>query len=252
MQTLHVLLNRMKAIRLLFLMVVAWQVLPASVSAFYNPSTGRWPSRDPITEMEIINSIDQILDEQIDVQSFMHGLTRAQVDRNLYGFVRNDPASKSDIRGLISFSSSCTPQQQKDITAAFNDYCKRISTCWFRKCLMRNYSYDIRKKCEANNLHVICHQTETFWNACQGTCGYTHWTRIVDGKSIIHLCPDGLSEGGGCGPLGCTIIHEMVHTAGAWGEHYPQKAEACLGCLPPLFPGGPPAEDADRAGRCCQ
>ena len=38
----------MKTVRVLLMVALAWLALPASVSAFYNPSTGRWLNRDPI------------------------------------------------------------------------------------------------------------------------------------------------------------------------------------------------------------
>jgi len=62
----------MKLIRVLLLMTIAWLAVPASVSAFYNPSTGRWLNRDPIEEKG--------------------GL-------NLYSFVVNGPANLVDADG---------------------------------------------------------------------------------------------------------------------------------------------------------
>src|SRR6266705_2837487 len=40
----------MKTIRVLFLVVLGWLAMPVSLWAFYNPSTGRWLSRDPMGE----------------------------------------------------------------------------------------------------------------------------------------------------------------------------------------------------------
>jgi hypothetical protein len=45
----------------------------------------------------------------------------------------------------------------------------------------------------------------------------------------IRLCPGAVEEGT-CGPLGCTLIHEMTHQEGHSGETVPRFAEKCLGC----------------------
>ncbi len=41
----------MKTTRVLLLLALGWLVMPASVWAFYNPSTGRWLNRDPLARM---------------------------------------------------------------------------------------------------------------------------------------------------------------------------------------------------------
>jgi hypothetical protein len=69
----------MKTIRVLFTIALAWMALPASVAAFYNPSTGRWLSRDPVDE-----------DGGFD----------------LYGFVNNNPPNATDSLGLV-IETSC-------------------------------------------------------------------------------------------------------------------------------------------------
>lgn len=78
----------MKTIRVLFLVALSWLALPASVSAFYNPSTGRWLSRDPVNEPG----------SQVSVRG------RKTFDRdeemNLYVFVANRPVSTVDAFGL--------------------------------------------------------------------------------------------------------------------------------------------------------
>ena len=44
----------------------------------------------------------------------------------------------------------------------------------------------------------------------------------------IRLCPDGWTPG--CGPLGCTLMNEMTHQLGFFGESKPDAVEKCLGC----------------------
>ena len=57
------------------LFLIAWLLLPQTALPFYNPSTGRWISRDPIEE---------------------------QGGKNLYGFVANDALNKYDRDGRIA------------------------------------------------------------------------------------------------------------------------------------------------------
>ena len=59
---------------------------------YYNPNTGRWPSRDPIEEMGGIN---------------------------LYGFVANDPIDNFDVLGLAGFFFDGTGNNRKSGTNVF-------------------------------------------------------------------------------------------------------------------------------------
>ena len=62
----------MRTKRLLLLLALGWLTLPSSVWAFYNPTTGRWFSRDPVEE---------------------------QGGLNIYGFVDNGPVGGIDVLG---------------------------------------------------------------------------------------------------------------------------------------------------------
>ena len=55
------------------LLLIAWLLLPQTAHCFYNPSTGRWLSRDPVAE---------------------------KGGKNLYAFVANSPVSSVDPLGL--------------------------------------------------------------------------------------------------------------------------------------------------------
>jgi uncharacterized protein RhaS with RHS repeats len=61
----------------LALALTAWILLPETGQSFYNPSTGRWISRDPVEE---------------------------EGGKNLYGFVNNAPGDASDWLGLACCS----------------------------------------------------------------------------------------------------------------------------------------------------
>jgi len=61
-------------------------LLPLSVSAFYNPTAGRWLSRDPIGE---------------------------KGGNNLYGFVANEPITKFDSDGRFFWLlTGCSPKKR--------------------------------------------------------------------------------------------------------------------------------------------
>jgi RHS repeat-associated protein len=69
---------------------------------YYNPSTGRWLSRDPVTEL----SFNQLVLGPL-------GLNSSE-ETNLFGMVRNDPPNELDILGL---QCKCGP----DVTAAVHN-----------------------------------------------------------------------------------------------------------------------------------
>ncbi|MEI7693856.1 MAG: RHS repeat-associated core domain-containing protein, partial [Verrucomicrobiota bacterium] len=69
----------MKTNRVLLVLALLGVTLVQNAQAFYNPSTGRWLSRDPIEEVG---------------------------GNNLYNFVGNDPVRRIDPLGL--FFSSCS------------------------------------------------------------------------------------------------------------------------------------------------
>jgi uncharacterized protein RhaS with RHS repeats len=69
----------MKTIRVLLLTALAGLSFQAHVSAFYNPSTGRWPNRDPISE---------------------------RGGKNLYAFADNTPITHIDLDGRASWHST--------------------------------------------------------------------------------------------------------------------------------------------------
>jgi len=93
----------MKPKRFATVMMFACAILFAThtAQAFYNPSTGRWLSRDPIEE--------------------------AGSD-NLYGFVGNKPVSTTDLLGLV-IETSCDP---------IDDYLKSLGITYTRT---ENYLY---------------------------------------------------------------------------------------------------------------
>lgn len=97
--------------------------------AYYNPSTGRWLSRDPIGEpgfqaLQMAKGNYQVGPVPVAQQS-SRWVSRDPIGEkgglNLYGFVRNQPVSLFDVLGL---ECKCGP----DITDAFYGYLRSIVT----------------------------------------------------------------------------------------------------------------------------
>jgi hypothetical protein len=65
--------------------------------AHYNPSTGRWLSRDPLVEAAFFSNFSR-KDSQFSDQDFYFA-------SSAYGFVRNDPISLLDYKGLLEGAS---------------------------------------------------------------------------------------------------------------------------------------------------
>jgi hypothetical protein len=113
----------------LALALVAWLLLPQTVHSFYNPSTGRWLSRDPIAEpgFELMANRSQNRTKPQEQVHFQKGLAELLTARpalalriqdrirkldassntepfsiagNLYIVVQNDPVSQIDVLGL--------------------------------------------------------------------------------------------------------------------------------------------------------
>jgi RHS repeat-associated protein len=89
---------------------------------YYNPSTGRWISRDPLG--------DPAFPHQNRARVFSESHVRPQDDLLLpaYAFVRNDPAGRVDLFGLRGFCGKCGPDATTavdsvlaDVVAAFKD-----------------------------------------------------------------------------------------------------------------------------------
>jgi hypothetical protein len=92
---------RKKAIRVLLMVVLTWLALPASVSAFYNPSTGRWLSRDPAADPGAVSK--RFLEDSPKLEF------RPWLQHNLMQTARNDLLTRYDYLGL-DHRQSCCPE----------------------------------------------------------------------------------------------------------------------------------------------
>jgi RHS repeat-associated protein len=70
------------------LALVGWLLLPQTGLCFYNPTTGRWLSRDPMIEAGCRTLARQ-------------GRLNGVLEQNSYAFVANDPLRKWDLLGMI-------------------------------------------------------------------------------------------------------------------------------------------------------
>jgi RHS repeat-associated protein len=145
----------------------------------------------------------------------------------VYAYVDGNPMFFRDPLGLIKFIG-CRRGDDDLITQAFNDYCSRIAKPDFTACMCDKPSIPggLKRSCSDNSLTVRCFYEEE--GSCQSTdknvsCG---WSLPLG--SVIRICPGAWTPT--CGPMGCTLMHEMTHQLGHPGEKWPKKVEKCLGC----------------------
>jgi RHS repeat-associated protein len=139
-----------------------------------------------------------------------------------FSYVLGNPINYEDPLGLLVFKG-CTPSQETDIAKAFTDYCGRIKGASFKTCMCKQPSIPsgLNGLCGDPSLRVQCELTGS--GRCSGSCAWS----IPFGRTI-HLCPDAALRI--CGPLGCTLMHEMTHQLGHPFETLPRQSERCLGC----------------------
>jgi len=170
---------------------------------YYTASSGRWLSKDPIGE---------------------------QGGNNLYAFTGNDGVNHVDAFGNLTFEG-CEGKEE-ELKQSLKDYCKKVSSSQF-KCCLGHFNIPDRLKWRCDNLDdslhgitIKCEKKDS--GLCKGSCG---WSLPAPLSDTIHVCPSQWSNPN-CGPAGCTLIHELTHITGHWGEKWPTKVEKCLGCGP--------------------
>ncbi|HEV8579130.1 MAG TPA: RHS repeat-associated core domain-containing protein [Thermoanaerobaculia bacterium] len=181
-----------------------------NVHRWYEAGTGRYMRRDPLGEAE--RRQEMIWHPQIDRERF-----------SLYAYVDSNPLSFIDPLGLLKFAG-CTPERQAKISQAFKDYCSKVQQLEFQNCMCGDPSIPrgLQRLCKANDRTIKC-STARVGKCSAGTCAWS-----IPGGGVIRLCEDGWTPG--CGPLGCTLMHEMTHQLWHSGESKPEAAEKCLGC----------------------
>ncbi len=194
---------------------------------YYNASTGRWLSRDPIEELRHWLWKDR------------PGLSTEM--ENCYRFVGNNPVQHLDATGLFIWGSRCSPEKIDEIKNAFRERWRRArkNNC-FNVC-----KFDAKGRCgimedciskDGEGPRVECDDSSN--PRCNVTsegfpCGYTD----KRGDRTIHLCLNAGSDVCKGGP-GCTLLHEVAHRDGGVGpddrttdpDNRAYDLERCAGC----------------------
>lgn len=76
------------------------------------------------------------------------------------------------------------------------------------------------------NVTIRCESDRT--GRCSAKPGFLGCGWSVPHVRVIHICPDASEPG--CGPLGCTVLHELTHILGHPRETLPKLVEKCLRC----------------------
>lgn len=149
---------------------------------------------------------------------------------SLYSYVDGNPLLFVDPLGLLKFVG-CSTERQQSLNSGLKEYCSKLDQPEFSKCCGKpSISTGLKRLCSDPNLIVQCEPRS------DGKCAPTTTTR---GKQVtcvwslpfvrvIHFCPDGWAST--CGPVGCTLLHEMTHISGHPLEKWPETVESCLGC----------------------
>jgi hypothetical protein len=202
--------------------------------AWYDPSTGRWLTRDPIGEpgFQALQRGQPAVAHPIGVASspgrWIHRDRPDNENRCL--FVDNNPVSHIDPLGLIKLKGC--EGREVELQQQFNNFCQKVKDPAFASCLgcglsARTIVNRLKNRCDNpdDSLHGIkikCEQNDS--GTCKGACGWS-----IPGGDTIHICPHQWSNPD-CGQPGCTLMHELTHMSGRLGENWPQNVENCLGC----------------------
>ena len=180
---------------------------------WFEPETGRYTRSDPLGSV----AYDPRLAESslVDIERF-----------SLYSYVHGNPLSFIDPLGLLK-TKGCSVAQEQQIQSGFKTYCPKLNDPNFGACCAKPALVTgLKRLCGDPNLTVSCKSRAG--RQCTAPPG-----KIACGWSIpfgqtLRLCPGAWSPD--CGPLGCTLLHEMTHMLGHPQEDLPDRVERCLGC----------------------
>ncbi len=181
-----------------------------NLNRWYSVASGRYSRPDPIGDV-------------VTEQAIWNGPFLESERFSYYTYVQANPVLFVDPLGLLK-TKGCTDQDDESIRRAFKDVCKSLKTQAVSDCIFCETGIDrgLERLCDSNNRTVRCKYEKT--GKCRDDCGWA----IPLGRTI-RLCP-ALLEGGVCGPIGCTLAHEMTHQLGYPREAKPKAVEKCLGC----------------------
>ncbi|MCG8460204.1 MAG: hypothetical protein MI919_28300, partial [Holophagales bacterium] len=195
-----------------------------NVHRWYQQETGRYARPDPVGD---------VLAEQ----AIWAPPSQDRERFSYYAYVAAAPSSFVDPLGLLK-TKGCSEEETRRVKAAFEEICERINDATTGACLdcVGGVRDGLKRYCARDNRTVRCYSKPS--GRCAGTTNADGETFVTCGWSIplgrtIRLCPKGLRPTQTvCGPLGCTLAHEMTHQLGHLAEKKPREVEECLGCDP--------------------
>lgn len=212
------------------LFVALWTAQTAL--AWYDPSTGRWLTRDPIGEpgFQALQRVRAISQTYGIASPSSRWIQRDRPDNeNRYLFVGNNSVNHIDPLGLIKFEG-CEGREE-ELKQQFNNFCQKVKDPSFANCLGCSFSARtivnrLKNRCDNpdDSLHGIkikCEQNDS--GTCKGACAWS-----IPGGDTVHICPQQWSNPG-CGQPGSTLMHELTHMSGRPSEKWPENVEKCLG-----------------------
>ena len=131
--------------------------------------------------------------------------------------------------------TGCSSEQKEKIRADFKKFCDKVNSPGYCSCMGDDKALGdkIKEKC-SQPLTITC------LSSGDSPCNQSGPNRKVCGNAdlggnVIRLCPDAFevtppTASGGCGDVGCTLLHELAHTTGEEGEAKAEKAAKCAGC----------------------
>lgn len=197
-----------------------------TVLAYYDPSTGRFLSRDPIGEpgfqvlqraqgtspvgpMPVAQQSSRWINRDADFDSEEAGgasprLAAALAEPNIYAFVLNDPENRVDSLGLISFKN-CDAKHQSDIKNAWNGMCAMVNDPKYQCCVNRSSLFQLlKRRCSWGNMKFTCKQGDA-----NSPCGHSLGSLGIGRGSVVLY--ENAYDVSKCGHLKCTLVHEMTH-----------------------------------------
>jgi RHS repeat-associated protein len=181
-----------------------------NVHRWYHADTGRYTTADPLTNAWLDHLFTQPSGEDRERSSS-------------FSYVYGNPLNFVDPLGLLKFKG-CSMDQEQNISKAFKEYCAETTTPEFNACLCKKPSIvgGLKRLCKDPSLTVRCQSKKD--ENCLADCA---WSRQF-GRTI-NVCPEAWKPAS-CGPMGCTLLHEMTHILGYGKEKWPDEVEKCAGC----------------------
>lgn len=184
-----------------------------NVNRWYESGTGRYTQPDPLGGVAL-DPRDLTLPSQ--------GRERF----SFFTYVQGDPVDFADPLGLFK-TKGCTPEQETAINTSSQEFCGKLDDPGFGGCCGKpKLQAGLKKLCGDPSITISCQAERS--GECKETPGFLSCGWSVPFGRTAHICPDAWTPG--CGPVGCTTLHEFTHMLGHPRETLPDLVETCLGC----------------------